>query len=185
MDGPIAAYAAALLYSIIVSSDPRVVTACVRASPPKAVNGAMTSTTLWKSLFHRLPSRVKQKNYLGLAPSRPAPVARRGLLGAALYAGYWLPREPPLASHIAADVAYLTAVVQMVEEDHGEPGPNFSRIATPRRGEIPVKVSLRFEPVSASGTGKTLIAFNASAESLMTLFARRSQASKTSQSVGA
>ena len=38
-------------------------------------------------------------------------------------------------------------------------------------------VSLRFDPVSASGTGKTLIAFNASAESPMTLVARRSQPS--------
>ena len=40
-----------------------------------------------------------------------------------------------------------------------------------------VIVSLRFDPVSASGTGKTFIAFSASTDSLMTLVARRSQSS--------
>ena len=42
---------------------------------------------------------------------------------------------------------------------------------------MPVMVSLRFDPVSASATGKTFIAFKASAESVMTLAARRSQPS--------
>jgi hypothetical protein len=46
-----------------------------------------------------------------------------------------------------------------------------------RNGAIPVSVSFRFDPVSASATGKTFIAFSASADSLITLVARRSQPS--------
>src|SRR6185436_5594832 len=44
---------------------------------------------------------------------------------------------------ITTDVADLTTMVEVVKQDDGEPGPNFSRIATSRRGEVPVEIRWR------------------------------------------
>ena len=63
------------------------------------------------------------------------------LSGAMLAAENGLSGEPALARQIATDVAYLATVVQMVKQDHGEPGTDLSGIATPRRGEVPVEIS--------------------------------------------
>ena len=67
-------------------------------------------------------------------------MTRCGLLEAVRSVGERLSREPAFASEIATDVADLTAMVEMVEQNHGEPGPNFSGITTARGGEVPVEV---------------------------------------------
>ena len=67
-------------------------------------------------------------------------MTRCGLLGAGRWEGERLSREPAFASEITTDVADLTAVVEVVKQDDGEPGPHFSGIATARRGEVPVEV---------------------------------------------
>src|SRR5262249_49174310 len=58
-DGAATAYAAALQCSLSVSLDSCVMTACVRASPQKAVNRAITSSTLRENVSHSLPNYVK------------------------------------------------------------------------------------------------------------------------------
>ena len=68
---------------------------------------------------------------------------RCGFLEAVRCEGERLSREPAFASDIATDVADLTAMVEVVQQDDGEPGSNFSGIATARRGEIPVEVRWR------------------------------------------
>jgi hypothetical protein len=67
-------------------------------------------------------------------------VATCGLLGVGRLESEGLSREPAFASEITTDVADLTAVVEVVKQDDGEPGPHFSGIATARRGEVPVEV---------------------------------------------
>src|SRR4029453_1439636 len=57
-----------------------------------------------------------------------------------VYARERLSWEPAFASEITTDVADLTAVVEVVKQDDGEPLPNFPGIATGRRSEIPVEV---------------------------------------------
>ena len=65
---------------------------------------------------------------------------RSGLLEAVCLASEQLPREPAFASEIATDVADLTAMVEMVKQDDGEPAPYLPGIAAARRGEVPVEV---------------------------------------------
>ena len=67
-------------------------------------------------------------------------MTRCGLLEAVRLAGEWLSREPAFASDIATDVGDLTAMVEVVNQDDGKPGANFSGIAAARRGEIAVEV---------------------------------------------
>src|SRR5712671_2758460 len=110
------------------------------ASPQKAVNGATPSSTFWTSVSHSLPKCVKEKRDHKLAPRSRSGVTSYGLLGAARSAGERLSREPAFASEIAPDVADLTTMVEVVKQDDGEPGPNFSGIATARRGEVPVEI---------------------------------------------
>src|SRR5437879_3176484 len=78
-----------------------------------------------------------------LAPRSPSCMSRCGLLGAVRLEGERLSREPAFASDIATDVADLTTVVEVVKQDDGEPGANFSGIATARRGEVAVEVRWR------------------------------------------
>ena len=61
--------------------------------------------------------------------------------------------------------------------------PRLARLTSGTARAIPASVSRRFEPVSASEMGKTLRASNASAESAINALERRSQASKTSQTL--
>ena len=49
------------------------------------------------------------------------------------------PREPAFASEITTDVADLTAVVEVVKQDDGEPRPHFSGHRH-RQCEVPVEV---------------------------------------------
>src|SRR5437867_1771564 len=139
MDGSATADAVPLLCSLSASLDPYVMTACARASPQKAMNGARTST-LWE-LYPRVSASVSDKKRAHkIAPRSPSGLTSRGLLGAAQSAGERLSREPAFASQIATDIADLTTMVEMVKQDHGEPGPDFSGIAPARRGEVPVEV---------------------------------------------
>ena len=75
-----------------------------------------------------------------MASRGPSSVTGCELLEAVRLEGEWLSREPAFASEITTDVADLTAVVEVVKQDDGEPLPNFSGIATARRGEVPVEI---------------------------------------------
>jgi hypothetical protein len=75
-----------------------------------------------------------------MASRSPVFLIRCGFLEAVRLEGERLSWEPAFASEITTDVADLTAVVEVVKQDDGEPGPHFSSIATARRGEVPVEV---------------------------------------------
>src|SRR5262249_44289717 len=108
----------------------------------------MTASTFWGGVYFTSAPQCQTKKPSERAPNSLLPMVRLRLLGATLPGCYRLPGEPALASEIPADVAYLPAVVEMVEQDDSEPGPDRYRVAPTRRGEVAVEIS-RSERVQA------------------------------------